>query len=271
MSRKTPVALLGGVLLLTLAWPGVADACWGCRAPRVWYPGPLAVVGCWTPCWTACDVCPPCDLCCDPCCDVGWVLGVRPGPIRRLLFGPYRWYPVALSCCDVCGVSPCACEPVVTSMPAMPPVSPTPAQPAPTPAQPAQPAPGPTPGTQMEPAPFSPTTSLINPTSYSAEPEASIPTRNDSGLITVYVPAEAKVTINGLPTKSAGTRREYVSLGLQPGLQYKYVITAELEKDGKIYEETREVILTAGAKKGVAFSFQFPSENLAGMTGVDRM
>jgi len=107
-----------------------------------------------------------------------------------------------------------------------------------------------------EPAPATP---MVNPTSY------SVPTRNESGLLTVYVPAEAKVLINGMATKSTGTRREYVSYGLKEGLQYRYVVTAQIEQDGKVYEETREVILTAGDKKGVAFSFQFPSETIAGL------
>mgnify|MGYP003881360451 FL=1 len=107
--------------------------------------------------------------------------------------------------------------------------------------------------------PDAPMSSPINPTSY------EVPTRNDSGLLTIYVPADASVTINGLPTKSVGTRREYVSYGLQSGLQYRYTVTAVIERDGKAYEETREVILTAGDKKGVAFSFQLPTENVAGI------
>lgn len=276
MTRRVAIGSLGALALIILGWANSANACWGCWGHRVWYPGPLTAVACWTPCWSAYSVCPPCDLCCDPCGDVEWVLGVRPGPIRRLLFGPYRWYPVVGSACTVCGMSPCACEPAEVTMPSAVTAPGPSVQPSPTPAPPAQPAPavpapGAAPGPQGEQAPPAPTSSLINPTSYAVSIGTAPATRQDSGILTVYVPAEAKVIINGLATKSTGTRREYVSYGLQEGLQYKYVITAQLERDGKIYEETREVILTAGAKKGVAFSFQFPSENLAGLTNPDRM
>ncbi len=239
-----------------------SEACWPRHVCGPWYPGPLTALACWAPCWSVCDICQPCDPCC---CDDGWVLGVRPGPIRRLILGPYRWYRVPFGCCDICGEVSCGCEPAMVASPAL---TPTPAQPSPSPAQPAPvqpsptpnnlPSPSPTPGADMLNQP-APTTPLVNPTSY------TVPTRNDSGLLTVYVPAEAKVLINGLATKSTGSRREYVSYGLKEGLQYRYVITAQVEQDGKVYEETREVILTAGEKKGVAFSFQFPSENIAGL------
>ncbi|WP_157731873.1 TIGR03000 domain-containing protein [Thermogutta terrifontis] len=273
MSRISASALLGTMLLGLAVVPNTAQACWGCCGHRVWYPGPLAVVSAWTPCWSAYDLCPPCDVCVDPCCDVEWVLGVRPGPIRRLLFGPYRWYPVVGGACAVCGVAPCECEAQVLTMPSTPTPTPQPA-PQPTPGvspapQPAPATPGPAPGVSPGEPPMSP--SAINPTSYSVPLASPTPSRADSGLITVYVPAEAKVIINGMVTKSTGTRREYVSYGLAEGLQYKYTITAQVERDGKVYEETREVILTAGSKKGVAFSFQFPSENLAGITSGDRL
>lgn len=274
MARRVMIGSLGALALFILGSPNLANACWGCWGHRVWYPGPVTAPACWTACWSAYYAYPPCDLCWDPCGDVEWVLGVRPGPIRRLLFGPYRWYPVVGSSCVVCGMSPCACEPAEVTMPS-PAVAPGLTVPsAPTPAPPAQPAPAvpaPGPGPQGEQAPAGPTSSFVNPTSYSVSAPVAPATRQDSGLLTIYVPAEAKVIINGLPTKSTGTRREYVSYGLQEGLQYKYVITAQVERDGKIYEETREVILTAGAKKGVAFSFQFPSENLAGVTNPGQM
>lgn len=258
---RSKILLACAVVGLSLgALSGTSEACWGCGC-RPWYPGPLTAFACWTPCWSVCDVCAPCD----PCVGDEWVLGVRPGPIRRLILGPYRWYRVPGGCCDICGEVSCACEPAIVTSPM---VTPSPAQPTPAPVQPSptpvQPGPGPnvpstpTPGSDIlnQPAPATP---MVNPTSY------SVPSRNDSGLLTVYVPAEAKVLINGMATKSTGTRREYVSYNLKDGLQYRYVVTAQIEQDGKLYEETREVILTAGDKKGVAFSFQFPSEAIAGL------
>jgi uncharacterized protein (TIGR03000 family) len=91
-----------------------------------------------------------------------------------------------------------------------------------------------------------------------------VPDRSTSGLLTILVPADAKVVINGLQTKSTGSKREYVSYGLKPGFSYKYVIEAEVVRDGKVVRETKEVALTAGATDRVAFGFApQPAEQVA--------
>ena len=149
---------------------------------------------------------PTCYTCyCDPCCCYGgtWYVGYRPGPIRRLLFGPYRWYYSGWSSCCVwdCCVVGC-CDTVVS-----------------------------------EPARTSTRT-----------------------------PADAKVTINGLSTKSTGAQREYASYGLKPGLRYRYEIRAEVVRDGKVIEREQTVFLTAGAQEAVAFRFEpQPDEAIAGL------
>jgi uncharacterized protein (TIGR03000 family) len=95
-------------------------------------------------------------------------------------------------------------------------------------------------------------------------PTTSLPTRKNSGLLTVWVPANAKVFINGKETTTDGSRRRYVSYGLQPGLNYKYEVRAELVRNGRLAEETKTVYLTAGASEGVAFGFnREPIETLA--------
>lgn len=93
----------------------------------------------------------------------------------------------------------------------------------------------------------------------------SDPTAGESGLLTVWVPNEAKVTINGMLTKSTGSKRHFVSYGLRPGFAYKYVVKAEIVREGKIVTEEQTVSLTSGAQTGVAFGFNnYPStENLA--------
>jgi uncharacterized protein (TIGR03000 family) len=73
--------------------------------------------------------------------------------------------------------------------------------------------------------------------------------------LTIVVPADAKVFINGRQTRSIGTQREYVSYGLESGLTYRYEVRAEVVRDGKTVEDTREVFLTAGSREGVAFDF----------------
>ena len=44
--------------------------------------------------------------------------------------------------------------------------------------------------------------------------------REDGCLLTIWVPHDATVTINGNATKSTGSRRQFVSYGLRPGYSY---------------------------------------------------
>jgi uncharacterized protein (TIGR03000 family) len=81
------------------------------------------------------------------------------------------------------------------------------------------------------------------------------PSLSDSGLLTVWVPYNAKVTVNGLETRSTGSKRQFVSYGLKPGFSYKYEIRAEVLRDGQLETETRSVVLTPGERASVAFRF----------------
>jgi uncharacterized protein (TIGR03000 family) len=90
------------------------------------------------------------------------------------------------------------------------------------------------------------------------------PTSKDSGYLTVWVPFEAKVTVNGMATKSTGSRRTFVSYGLRPGYTYKYEVKAEIVREGKVVAETQTISLTAGERGGLAFGFNTVSaEGLA--------
>ena len=73
--------------------------------------------------------------------------------------------------------------------------------------------------------------------------------------MTVWVPYDAKVTVNGQPTVSTGSRRPFISYGLQPGLTYSYVVRAEVVRNGQTQQETQTVTLTAGQINAVAFGF----------------
>ena len=120
-----------------------------------------------------------------------------------------------------------------------------PPEPGATPAQPGA----------TEPAPVMPAP---------AEPTTMSPTPETSGVVTVWVPYDAKVTINGLATRSVGSRRQFVSYGLQAGFSYKYAIHAEVVRDGKLVEDDRTVTLTAGESTAVAFGFNAkPAEAVA--------
>jgi uncharacterized protein (TIGR03000 family) len=77
----------------------------------------------------------------------------------------------------------------------------------------------------------------------------------NSGALTVWVPFDAKVYINGKETHSTGSRRQYVSYGLEPGMSYKYVVKVQVVRNGELQEDSKTETLTAGDIKAVAFGF----------------
>lgn len=138
---------------------------------------------------------------------------------------------------------------------------PTPAKKPVIETEPAAPAlPGtPTPGPGTEPAnPTSPTPG----TPALPLPKTSSTAAENSGVLTVWVPYDAKVSINGNETHSTGSRRQYVSYGLQSGMSYKYVVKVQVVRNGELQEESKTEVLTAGNVKAVAFGF-----NPAGPSG----
>ena len=271
-----------------------ADAFW-------WWGGyrPVAYSACYTSCYTV--PCYTASYCYDPCgyTSCGYYLGWRPGPVRRLLLGRYRWYygcsTVPGYCYDsCCGTSMTVTAPAVVSQPAEPKPAQRPEpQPAPTspPAipEPTYPMPAIIPQPQSTPAPAVPSpmpaepapTSLpgmsdpalppaaapgfdFNPLEPTRPSSSYVPKPENSALISVWVPFDAKVIVNGHVTESKGSRRQFVSYGLQPGYSYKYEVKAQLIRDGKILEDVRTVTLTAGQDTSVAFGFQsLPSQALA--------
>jgi uncharacterized protein (TIGR03000 family) len=85
----------------------------------------------------------------------------------------------------------------------------------------------------------------------------------NSGILTVWVPYDAKVVINGQETRNSGSRREYVSFGLKQGYNYKYVVKAQIEINGRMVEDTQTIVLTAGQIKAVAFGFNAAEAQVA--------
>jgi uncharacterized protein (TIGR03000 family) len=84
---------------------------------------------------------------------------------------------------------------------------------------------------------------------------------SQAALLTVSVPAEAKVFINGNATTSTGTQRQYISRGLKAGSRYNYEVRAEYVKDGQPVTDTKSVTLSAGEMAGLAFNFEGNQEN----------
>lgn len=84
------------------------------------------------------------------------------------------------------------------------------------------------------------------------EPQASL--NADSAVLTVSVPADAKIFVNGSATSSVGAERNYVSRDLRAGFNYTYELRAEFVREGKPVTETKTVTLTAGQTARVDFN-----------------
>ncbi len=76
---------------------------------------------------------------------------------------------------------------------------------------------------------------------------------SDAVLITVAVPADAKVTVNGHETSSEGPIRQFMSRGLKSGFTYSYLVAAETVVDGQPIVETKTVKVRAGDKERLVF------------------
>jgi uncharacterized protein (TIGR03000 family) len=62
----------------------------------------------------------------------------------------------------------------------------------------------------------------------------------------VRLPADARLTIDGDPTRSTGPTHWYVSPPLEPGKTFHYELRAEVMRDGRRLTETRRVAVRAG-------------------------
>jgi uncharacterized protein (TIGR03000 family) len=72
-------------------------------------------------------------------------------------------------------------------------------------------------------------------------------------LITVEVPADAEVWIEGQQTKQTGASRQFVSPPIDKGRDYEYRIRARWKEDGKVVEQTKQITVFAGDNFTVGF------------------
>ncbi len=215
---------IGGIVVLALlcAAPQADARCWGCGSWGSYYGG---WYGGWGSYWTGCG---------GGCGGYGYYAPYYSGCCSTCYGGCSSCgysacgYSSCGSCGDSYGGSCSSCQPASSTIPSTPSNAPTPV--SPTPAPPSLPGPG--------PAPKSTGTST-----------------DDSGSLTVWVPYDAKVIINGLETRSTGSRRQFYSSGLKPGLNYTYVVRAQVIRNGQVQEDTQKVTLTAGQINAVAFGF----------------
>jgi uncharacterized protein (TIGR03000 family) len=72
--------------------------------------------------------------------------------------------------------------------------------------------------------------------------------------ITVHLPADAKLMVDGVECPLASDTRAFDTPKLAPGQQYYYTVKAELVRDGKTRTETKRIIFEAGRKIDVEFT-----------------
>lgn len=74
-------------------------------------------------------------------------------------------------------------------------------------------------------------------------------------LLSVDVPEEARVFVNGVATATPGSHRTYASSGLSIGTEYTYQVRVEVERDGQIVSLDRTITLRAGEEHNEVFDF----------------
>lgn len=84
---------------------------------------------------------------------------------------------------------------------------------------------------------------------------------SDAALLTVSVPEDAKVTVNGLSTSSKGAIRQFMSNGLKEGFVYTYVVNVTFTAADKT--ESKTVKLRAGSTERLVFNEPSPVKTVS--------
>jgi uncharacterized protein (TIGR03000 family) len=73
--------------------------------------------------------------------------------------------------------------------------------------------------------------------------------------LVVTLPADAKLTFNGQPTRATSQTRWFVTPPLEAGRNYHYVLKAEIVRDGQTQVVTQKVQVRSGEETRVALDF----------------
>jgi uncharacterized protein (TIGR03000 family) len=72
--------------------------------------------------------------------------------------------------------------------------------------------------------------------------------------ITLVVPADAKVYVDGQPTQLQSERRVFTTPPLQTGKTYYYDFQVEVTRNGRVIRETQQVVIQPGRTQEVSFA-----------------
>ncbi len=98
-----------------------------------------------------------------------------------------------------------------------------------------------------------PSESIESPEATMPEGDKSASGDSNTALLSVNVPQDAVVYVNGYRTKSTGQLRRFLSAGLNRGDQYAYEVRAVANRNGREVAATRTVTLSAGRSAAVSF------------------
>jgi uncharacterized protein (TIGR03000 family) len=189
----------------------------------------------------------------------GWTVYRPWRPLLYRVFHPFQrvYWTVPVCCETTWTVEPCCGGggPVVEKSG------------TPTKAEPQKAAPAKVPEGRLQPTP-GPSSSDMPKSERLLNDSRPTPPAGASAAFAIDVPAQAKVFINGFETRSSGTRRTYVSNGLQDGGEYRYAIRVLIphegqtsfpgdliQRDGRTWIElTHEATVRGGDKVQLAFS-----------------
>jgi uncharacterized protein (TIGR03000 family) len=73
--------------------------------------------------------------------------------------------------------------------------------------------------------------------------------------LTVRLPAEARLFVDGVACPLTSATRTFRTPNLEPGRRYYYTLRADLEQDGQVLTQSRRVAMTAGRLIDVRFNF----------------
>lgn len=97
-----------------------------------------------------------------------------------------------------------------------------------------------------------------------ANRQAPTKVAGDSVVLSVSVPADAKVFVNDHATTSTGAQRSYVSRDLKPGSDYGFKVRAEFVRNGQTVSAEKQLRLTAGQTGAVDFTADEPVQTASG-------
>lgn len=83
-------------------------------------------------------------------------------------------------------------------------------------------------------------------------PKKDAPKKKEPGKVTITLPADAKLTFNGVAASGTGDSRTYVTPDLDSDRDYEYVLAAEVIRNGQTLTATQRAIVRAGSDTRVS-------------------